>query len=110
MSTIDGYTTRVIGGKELLFDDEGYLVNPEDWTEGLAEVIARDIGIEQLSDPQWMVIRFVRDFYLENGRAPLNRDLRRATGMSLMDIEGLFPDGIRRGARRIAGLPNPKTC
>ncbi len=30
--------------------------------------------------------------------------------MTLQELEGLFPGGIRMGARRLAGLPNPKTC
>ena len=40
----------------------------------------------------------------------MNRQLRDGTGLSLVDLERLFPDGIRNGARRLAGLPNPKTC
>ena len=30
--------------------------------------------------------------------------------MSLLEVEALFPGGIKYGARRIAGLPNPKAC
>jgi dissimilatory sulfite reductase related protein len=47
---------------------------------------------------------------LHHGRSPMNRDLRAGTGLSLVELERLFPDGIRMGARRLAGLPNPKTC
>jgi sulfur relay (sulfurtransferase) DsrC/TusE family protein len=28
----------------------------------------------------------------------------------LLEIEKLFPGGIKYGARRVAGLPNPKNC
>jgi sulfur relay (sulfurtransferase) DsrC/TusE family protein len=56
------------------------------------------------------VICFLRDFYDNNGRAPLNRELTKGSSLSLLQIERLFPDGIKRGARRIAGLPNPKNC
>jgi tRNA 2-thiouridine synthesizing protein E len=28
----------------------------------------------------------------------------------LVELESLFPGGIKKGARRLAGLPNPKTC
>ena len=30
--------------------------------------------------------------------------------MSLLELECLFPGGIRHGAKRLAGLPNPKRC
>jgi sulfur relay (sulfurtransferase) DsrC/TusE family protein len=52
----------------------------------------------------------LREYYLQNGRAPLNRQLKAGLGMSLMEIESLFPGGLKLGARRLAGLPNPKTC
>jgi len=40
----------------------------------------------------------------------MNRDLKAGLGISLLDLEALFPGGIRHGARRIAGLPNPRSC
>ena len=55
-------------------------------------------------------VRFLREYYAGNGRAPLNRQLRTGTGMSLLELDDLFPEGIKMGARRLAGLPNPKTC
>jgi tRNA 2-thiouridine synthesizing protein E len=72
--------------------------------------MAAECGIEKLSDQQWRVIRFLREYYFYHGRAPLNRDLKAGLGISLMELESLFPGGIRYGARRIAGLPNPRTC
>ncbi len=100
----------VFGGKEVLLDNEDFLWRPEDWTEELAVDLARQGGIEQLSEAQWRVVRFLREYFLYHGRAPLNRNLKEGLGMSLMELEGLFPGGIRRGARRVAGLPNPRTC
>jgi len=101
---------RVIAGREILIDKEGFLWHPEDWTEEVAEVLASECGIEKLSDSHWRIIRFLRDYFLYHGRAPLNRDLKAALGISLMELEALFPGGIRHGARRVAGLPNPKAC
>jgi tRNA 2-thiouridine synthesizing protein E len=72
--------------------------------------LAAECGIEKLNDPQWRVIRFLREYFSYHGRAPLNRDLKAGLGISLMELESLFPGGIRYGARRIAGLPNPRTC
>ncbi|MEJ2719129.1 MAG: TusE/DsrC/DsvC family sulfur relay protein [Deltaproteobacteria bacterium] len=105
-----GSTTRVIGGKELVFDEEGFLFNPEDWTEAIAEALAGEAGLPELTEQHWKVLRFIRNFYLQNGRAPLHKEVRKETGLKLMEIERLFAGGIRHGARRLAGLPNPKTC
>jgi tRNA 2-thiouridine synthesizing protein E len=76
----------------------------------VARDLAAEYGIEKLSDVQWRVVRFIREYYSYNGRAPLNRDLKAGLAMSILELEGIFPGGIRRGARCVAGLPNPKTC
>jgi tRNA 2-thiouridine synthesizing protein E len=66
--------------------------------------------MDGLSAVQWRVIRFLRGYYAHNGRAPMNRELKAGTELSLLELERLFPDGIKLGARMLAGLPNPKTC
>ena len=63
-----------------------------------------------LTKVHWKVLRFIREYYFYHGRAPMNRHLKEGTRLSLGEIESLFPGGIRRGARRLAGLPNPKSC
>lgn len=103
-------TFRTIGGRKVLFDRDDFLWNAEDWTEEVAQALAAELGIEALSETQWRVIRFMRDYFFYHGRAPLNRDLKPSIGMSLLELEALFPGGIRGGARRVAGLPNPKSC
>lgn len=103
-------TTRVVDGKEVIFDEEGFLLDPESWTVTIAEVLAQEAGLPGLTDLHWVAINFLRKFYLDHGRAPLNRDIRRETGLNLLELERLFPGGIRHGARRLAGLPNPRSC
>ncbi len=101
---------RTVAGREVYVDDEGFFWDPDDWSEAAAEALARDQGIDALSDTQWRVLRFMRGYYLDHGRAPMNRDLRAGTELSLLELERLFPRGIKLGARLLAGLPNPKTC
>jgi TusE/DsrC/DsvC family sulfur relay protein len=101
---------RTVAGRAIYFDDEGFFWDPDDWTEAAAEALAGERGIERLTGVQWRVIRYMRDYYLHHGRAPMNRDLRAGTGLSLLELERLFPDGIKLGARVLAGLPNPRTC
>lgn len=101
---------RCIAGHEIYFDWEEFLWDPNDWTETIAAALAEEMGIKTLTETQWNVIRFMREYYFYHGRAPMNKDLKKGTGLPLLELEALFPDGIRLGARRLAGLPNPKAC
>jgi tRNA 2-thiouridine synthesizing protein E len=99
-----------VAGHEVYFDSEGFFWEPNDWTEDVAAELAFRSGIEELDDSQWRVIRFLREYYQYQGRAPMNRELKAGTGLTLVELERMFPEGIKFGARRLAGLPNPRTC
>jgi tRNA 2-thiouridine synthesizing protein E len=101
---------RKIAGIEIVFDGEGFIMNPSHWSEEAVHLLAKEAGVEELSEKQLLVIRFIRNYYLEQGKAPLNHHIKAGTNMSLAEIEALFPGGIKYGARRLAGLPNPKGC
>jgi tRNA 2-thiouridine synthesizing protein E len=101
---------RQVAGRRIIFDAEGFFWNPEDWTEEVARTLARECGLEELTAEHWRVLHFLRDYFFDQGRAPLNRQLKAGVGMSMMELEALFPAGIKHGARRLAGLPNPRTC
>jgi tRNA 2-thiouridine synthesizing protein E len=105
-----GREARILAGREIWFDWEGFFWDAKDWSEEVAVLLAREGGLAELDDLRWKVLGFLRDYYASHGRAPLNRHLREGTGLSLLELESLFPGGIRLGARRLAGLPNPKTC
>lgn len=108
--TIKRPHSRKIAGVEVLFDGEGFFINPFQWTEEVFDVLAHEAGVEEISDKQWMVVRFIRKFYTEQGKSPLNHHLKVGTQMSLAELEALFPGGIKYGVRRLAGLPDPKGC
>jgi tRNA 2-thiouridine synthesizing protein E len=105
-----GRRTRLVAGRKVRFDTEGFFEDFDEWSEKVFEVLACEEGITVITDLHWQVVRALRDFYAYNGRSPLNNELRKSTGISLMKLEGLFPGGIKNGARRLSGLPNPKTC
>lgn len=101
---------RLIAGREILFDGEGFFWDPKQWSQEVAEVLVKEAGVTELNETQWRIIRFLREYYFQNGRSPLNRQIKEGTGISLLEMETLFPGGIKYGARRLAGLPNPKNC
>ncbi|MDF2177610.1 TusE/DsrC/DsvC family sulfur relay protein [Aliiglaciecola sp. CAU 1673] len=103
-------------GRQIALDKAGYLINYQDWDEGLTPILAEREGIV-LSDAHWEVIRFVRNFYLEFNTSPAIRALVKAMAQSLGEDKGnsrylqrLFPDGPAKQATKLAGLPKPAKC
>jgi dissimilatory sulfite reductase related protein len=105
-----GLKVREIEGRSIIFDSEGFFEDPDDWTEAIGGILAKEAGLNQMTENHQQVLRFLRVYYYKNGRAPLNKKLRDGLSMSIDEIRVLFPGGIKYGARRLAGLPNPKSC
>jgi dissimilatory sulfite reductase related protein len=91
-------------------DAEGFLTRPEQWTEALADEIARANGIEHLTDRHWLVVHFMRDRYLTTGTAPTVRSLGKESGVPIKELYELFPKGPAKLAAKIGGIPKPKGC
>ena len=103
-------TTILLDGVEIQVDEEGFIQEPEKWNERVAEALARQDGVEKLTDEHWKIVHFIRNYYLEFGTAPLIRRLVKATGISLERINELFPLGPAQGACKVAGLKKPTGC
>lgn len=91
-------------------DAEGFLQKPEQWSEQLGDDIARQVGIDLLTDRHWLVIRFMRDRYLSTGSAPSIRTLGKESGVSTKELYQLFPKGPAKLAAKIGGIPKPRGC
>ncbi len=103
-------TTTTYAGYEVAVNDEGFLLDPDAWTEDLAEEIAREAGIGELTDRHWQVIRFMRAEYAAKGTGPTVRVLGRSSGVNVKELYELFPKGPAKTAARIAGIPKPRGC
>jgi len=97
-------------------DNDGFLVNLDDWSPDVANDIAMQEGIA-LSEAHWEVLNALRDFYHEFDLSPAMRPLTRylkanlgpdkATSIYLLT---LFPGSPAKIAAKIAGLPRPESC
>ena len=93
-------------------DEEGYLVDPTDWTEHWAERAAVAQGVS-LTDEHWFVIRFMRELQQEHQVTPdarlVMRQLeQRHPGQGRKRLFELFPYGYVAQACRIAGMKRPR--
>lgn len=98
-------------GLSVATGDEGYLLDPADWNEAVAEQLAREEGLT-LTDEHWAVIRFVRRWHDEHGVAPSGRDVTafmKGQGASRNRLFELFPYGYVQQTCKIAGMLKPRS-
>jgi TusE/DsrC/DsvC family sulfur relay protein len=103
-------TVTTLAGVDVSVNDEGFLVDPNQWTEAMATELARTEGIELLTDRHWKVIRFMRSEFIEKGTGPTVRALGKTSGVSIKELYELFPKGPAKIAAKIAGIPKPRGC
>ncbi len=103
-------STRELAGKPVEFDEEGFMVNPSDWTEEIAQILAKEEGIDALQEGHWKVIQFSRADYEEKGEAPGLRRITKEAGVPTKDLYKLFPKGPAKKVARISGLGKPHGC
>ncbi len=99
-----------VDGRQYEVDEDGFLQEPDRWNEGVAADFAKTEGIDNLTDAHWKVIKYIRDYYLQFGIAPMVRKLCKETGNKLNEVYQLFPSGPAKGACKLAGLPKPTGC
>lgn len=103
-------TTRTIAGIEVQMNDEGFLTNPDEWSKEIAAELAKEEGIDTLSEDHWKVIEFCRQSATETGAAPTLRQITTGTGISTKELFGLYPKGPAKKVARISGLGKPEGC
>jgi TusE/DsrC/DsvC family sulfur relay protein len=97
-------------GHEIDVDEDGFIQNPDVWNDDIATALAKTEGVDDLTEDHWKLVRYLRDYYLQFGIAPMIRKLCKATGFSLKTVYELFPSGPAKGACKVAGLPKPTGC
>ncbi len=103
-------STVTLAGSPVEVDAEGYLLDAEQWNEQMAAEMARDNGIDRLTDRHWQVINFMRKTYMETGSAPSIRSLGKTSGVPIKELYELFPKGPAKLAAKIGGIPKPRGC
>ena len=110
------YTRKVmVDGKEVLTDQEGYILNMDEWSEGFARAQAEQEKLV-LTDEHWDVIRFIRAYYEEHSVQAQVRDMlkhfREAWGPEHGNnhhLHAIFPmGGPQKQGNRLAGIRKTK--
>jgi tRNA 2-thiouridine synthesizing protein E len=105
-----------VNGKTIESNANGYLVNIDDWDEDVAKTIAKQEGIEELTQRHWDLINYLRDEYVNNaGNQPNMRNIVKAMQTKWDDkkldaksLYELFPSSPDKQGSKVAGLPESK--
>ena len=93
-------TPTLIADAPVDVDDEGFLTDPDQWSDAIAEAIARENGIPELTDRHWLVVRFMRDRYLQTGTAPVDPRARQGVGRPGQGALRALPEGPGQARRQ----------
>lgn len=103
-----------VNGKRLQTDEEGFLLDPAEWNQEVAETIARIEDLD-LTEERWEVVNFVRTYFEENDSVPEARVLLKALRdkwpapkVTRKYLYQLFPYGYGQQACKIAGMRKPR--
>lgn len=92
-----------VSGKKIVLDDEGFLVNQDDWNFEVAREIAKQMGINTLDDEQLEIIAFLRNYYNKFNAFPILNYVCKYIEQPKQCINNEFVDPMK--AWKIAGLP-----
>lgn len=93
-------------------DAEGYLVDPGDWSEEIANHLAQEENIT-LNDDHWDTIRFMREYFDEHqviadARFVIKHLAERMGREAHKKLFELYPYGYVKQACKIAGMRRPR--
>ncbi len=99
---------KTYAGVGINCNEEGYLLNLDQWNEEIAVAIAQEEEID-MQDKHWEVISFIQDQFKKD--VPLTiRKIGKSGVVSIKEFYQLFPNGPLKKASRIAGIPKPVSC
>ena len=102
--------TKEFAGMSVDVDGEGFLSDYTVWNKEIALAIAKEEGIDPLTDRHMEVVDFMRKEFEANGTAPSIRKMNKLNVVPTKELYELFPGGPAKKAAKIAGLGKPQGC
>ena len=105
--------TITVNERIIEVDNEGYLLNPDDWDLDVANKLSEIINVD-MTELHWEVVNYVRNYFDDNYAVPEFRHclkfLTAKLGKDLVNrkfVYKLFPYGYGQQACKIAGMRKP---
>ncbi|MDX1955901.1 MAG: TusE/DsrC/DsvC family sulfur relay protein [Chitinophagaceae bacterium] len=99
---------RVIAGKTIAVNEEGYMTDFKQWDQSVAEVLATEAEIS-LTPRHWEVLGYLQNEF--KNEVPLSiRKIGKSGVVDIKEFYQLFPKAPLKTATKIAGIPKPASC
>jgi len=99
---------KIIAGKTITVNEEGFLTDFNQWDEKVGEALAAENQIS-LTPKHWDFIKYLQNE--QKNQVPLS--IRHVGKSGVVDIKGLyqlFPNAPLKTSTKIAGIPKPASC
>lgn len=99
---------KLIAGKPIEVNEEGYLKDFTQWDKEIGEQIAQEENVS-LTDRHWDVISYLQKAHEDK----VSLSIRKVGKSGVVDIKEfykLFPQGPLKISTKIAGIPKPASC
>ncbi len=99
---------KTIAGKVINTNEEGYLLNMDEWNQDIAKEMAAEESLE-LSPRHFEVLNFLRDQQKKDVALTI-RGVGKSGVVDIKEFYALFPKGPLKISSKLAGIPKPKSC
>jgi TusE/DsrC/DsvC family sulfur relay protein len=99
---------KVIAGKSIAVNEEGYLTDFTQWDNHIGEALAEEADIN-LTPRHWDVLNYLQNEY-KNEVALSIRKIGKSGVVDIKEFYQLFPKAPLKTATKIAGIPKPASC
>lgn len=100
--------TKEINGVLINVNDEGYFLDPKQWTKEIATEMAKEFGLT-LTEKHFQVLEYLRDAN-SKGEILTLRKVGKSGIVDIKELYELFPGGPLKISSKIAGIPKPSSC
>jgi dissimilatory sulfite reductase related protein len=92
-------------GQKVELDDDGFLVDMEQWSEKVAQAMTAREEVEELSEEAMEILRFMRSYYRKFHAFPILNYVCKNIHQPRNCVQEKFLDPMK--AWKLAGLPKP---
>jgi tRNA 2-thiouridine synthesizing protein E len=99
---------KVIAGKTIHVNEEGFMTDFKEWDNTIGEALASENEIS-LSPRHWEVLNYLQTEF--KNEVPLSiRKIGKSGVVDIKEFYQLFPKAPLKTATKIAGIPKPASC